>query len=549
MLNCGKIKCGKICYNYKFILLSRRTNMKKSIVFLTLCIAVILTFSNVSFAASKVVESPIIKTFVSGKQVKFNSVPITVNGEILITADELLVKLGVPNDSKHIIVDKNKKSLTIDNGKIKIKMITNSNKATVDKSSKTLNSAPIIYKNKFYIPVKSATQLLGMKFAWDDIEKSVYIQTVNYYNKVKAILDKAITTTKEVDKYIVDFSGASSLDKVTSVNKVDKNKMIMVSKAETVGHRPEPSNIDYYLVNNTWYQYYPLTEEERELIPDEEEWEKKFPSKTECQGWILQYDVSKFVISDILYCGLTIEDNLKDNTIKLKGNVYLHEDNVLINAIDYKVEPINTYSEICISKSNYLITKINLTYSEYQKKASKNKKLYSSSESYTYKDFNGDFSSDFDDNTLDEIKIALKETKIYLNEKDAEEAKINDLTLSVDKIFIDGAYKHPYKIKTTEGIMFIVIKNENDFNTFNELSENSKKVFINEIIQNNYGDYLGCETVLGITIYNSKGYTFMETSHEADFEKLTLNEFQSPSKFTIVVQDKKKNTFKDYNGE
>ncbi len=394
--------------------------MKKSIVFITICIAVILTFSNVSFAASKVVETPTIKTFVSGKQVKFNTVPISVKGEILISADELLAKLGVPNDSKHIIVGKNKKNLTIDNGKIKIKMTTNSNKATVDKTSKTLNSAPIIYKNKLYIPVKSSTQLLGMKFAWDNIEKSVYIQTVNDYNKVKAILDKAIKTTKKVDKYIVNYSNATSVNKFTSENKIDKNKMIDFSKCESSN-----INIDYYLVNNTLYRYYPL--ENREILPNEEEWVLKSFSKEQCQLWISQDDVSKFVISDILYCGLNIEDSEKDNTIKLKGNVYLNEGKAYLDMKGHKVEPIDAYSEIYINKSNYLITKINHTYSEYQKKASENKKLYTTTESYTYKDFNGDFSNDFSDKTLDEIKKALKETKIYLDEKDAEEANSLDI--------------------------------------------------------------------------------------------------------------------------
>lgn len=73
--------------------------MRKFVRYLLL-IAVVasLIFTNISFAATKVVEDPIVKTFVSGKQVKFNSVPITVNGEILLNAHELLVKLGVPNE-------------------------------------------------------------------------------------------------------------------------------------------------------------------------------------------------------------------------------------------------------------------------------------------------------------------------------------------------------------------------------------------------------------------------------------------------------------------
>ena len=520
--------------------------MKKGIILIILCVAAILNFSYISFAAVKVIESPIIKTFVSGKQVKFNSAIITVNGEILINANELLPKLGVPNDSKHIVVDKSKKNLTIINGKINIKMKINSNKAIVDKSTKVMNSTPIIYKDKFYIPVKSTSQLLGMKFAWDDREKSTYIQTADNYNKVKTIVNKAITTTKARNKYSVDYLITTSKDKYTSTNNVDKDKNIMVTKSVFESQILGTFGMNFYLFDNLNYTHYILTEEQKEKLPDEEEWQRSAYSNKQSYVWINQGDVSKFVISDILYCGLTIEDSVKENTIKLKGNVYLQQREEFLDKIDYNVEPISTYSEIHINKSKNLITKIYNKYSEYQKKPSTDKTFYSYEQTYEYKEFNGDFSGDYDDETLDDIKTALKETKIYASEKEAEEAKINDLSSGTDKIFIDGAYNNPYEIKTTEGIMFIIIKNENDFKTFNKLSDNSKKLFINKIIQDNYGDYMASETVFGMVTYNSKIYTLMATINKVAFEKLTLNEFKDGSQIIIVVQDKKNNTYSNY---
>lgn len=46
--------------------------------------------------------------------------------------------------------------------------------------------------------------------------------------------------------------------------------------------------------------------------------------------------------------------------------------------------------------------------------------------------------------------------------------------------------------------------------------------------------------------YNSKIYTLMATINKVAFEKLTLNEFKDGSQIIIVVQDKKNNTYSNY---
>lgn len=278
----------------------------------------------------------------------------------------------------------NKKKLIINYGKISIIMTANSNKVTVDKSNKWLNTYPTIYKDKYYIPVKSTVQLLGLKYACDNIEKSVYIQNENEYNKVKSILDKAINTTKAIDKYIVEHSFSYIANykenpffvKSSSVSKIDKNKMIMTQKGDSEDSIFGSDKDEYYLFNNYLYSKYSFNEK----------WNKELLSAKDYEEQIFQYDVSKLDVSEILYCGLIIEESIKDKTIKLKGNVY-----PFVNISDSEVEPVDTYIEISINKTNNLINKIIHTYNENVDSSDIGKYLCNINQSYVYKEFNGNF--------------------------------------------------------------------------------------------------------------------------------------------------------------
>lgn len=517
--------------------------MKRILRILLLTMFIISIYTDVSFAANLVVECPSIKIFVSGKQVKFKSVPITINGEILLNANELLVNLGIPDDNKHITVDKNKKKIVINSGNYSIKMTTNSAQATVDKSSKVLNTAPIVYKNKYYIPVKSTVQLLDKKFAWDVEQKSVYIQKVSDYNKVKSTLDKAIAATKATDKYIANhllnttsyYKDDPSVSKGQSVCKVDKNKMIMTINSYYEDSYFGQRTNQHYIFNSYLYSKY----------SNEEKWQQKeLLSKKDYGEWILNYDVSKFKISDILYCGLTIKENIKENSIILKGPVYLH-----VNKKEYNFEPVDMYLEFIINKSNNLINKITHNYSEYQDSNYSGRYLYTSKETFEYKEYNGAFIVEIPDESKMEFEDPKGKSDMNVAPfelSNEEESKIGDLSSSINKVAVDGAWKHPYNIDVTQAIMFIVIRNQNDFNTFSNLSDNAQKVFINQIVQDNYGEYIGCETVYGLVYFKGEIYTGIITGYSTAPENVRLEKYDEGFEITIIVQDKKNNSYKNY---
>lgn len=387
-----------------------------------------LGFSFYSYAAGGIVENANIKLFVGGQQVNFTSTLITVNGQILLNSEELLIKLGVPYDNKHIQMNKNKKILMFSNGKKQIKMTVNSTKAAVGKSSSVLNAAPVLYKNKYYIPAKSTAQLLDMKYAWDEVEKSVYIQKLNEYNKVKAVLDKAVAVSRAADKYMVEYSVESTADytenpvtsKASTLSKVDKKKMIMNIKSNDGAK-------EYYLSNNYLYSKYSF----RDL------WEKEFISEQEYKEWMLSYDISKFKINDILYCGLTIQENKKENTILLKGNVFLHVNKAVID-----FEPVATYLVIIINKSNYLINSITHTYNQYQYSDYFGRYLYSSSDTYRYLAYNGEFVVETPDESKMDIEggDSLQKEVSPITVSKSEVNKISGLSTRVKKVPVDDTF-------------------------------------------------------------------------------------------------------------
>ncbi|EMS73689.1 copper amine oxidase N-terminal domain-containing protein [Ruminiclostridium cellobioparum] len=373
--------------------------MKKIIAGLLSALLICLGVNSYSYAAVNIAESANVKVFVGGQRVRFSSNPIAVNGQILLNGKELLVKLGIPNDNKHIQLDKNQKNLIINTGKKQIKMTVDSTRAAVGKSSGVLNAAPVLYKNIYYIPAKSTAQLLDMKYAWDAEQKSVYIQKSSDYNRVKAVLDKAVAASKAAGRYEVEYSKESISDygdypvtgKASTVSKVDKEKMIMTIKGNgrDSANGSDTGISEYYLYNNYIYS--------KNFFKDR--WEKKLISEQEYRYWILNYDAGSFEISDILYCGLTIQENKKDNTILLKGNAFLHA-----NKEDYEFEPVDTYLEISINKNNHLINRITLTHSEYLDSDYFGRYLYSSSETYEYRNYNGNFAVETPDESQMEVE-------------------------------------------------------------------------------------------------------------------------------------------------
>jgi hypothetical protein len=81
-----------------------------------------MLFPNINYAAAKsnIEVSKNTRIIINGKITSYKYGPIILGNELLLPYDELLPKLGVTNDKKHIIWDSSKKSLTIYKDNLKI---------------------------------------------------------------------------------------------------------------------------------------------------------------------------------------------------------------------------------------------------------------------------------------------------------------------------------------------------------------------------------------------------------------------------------------------
>ncbi len=329
--------------------------MKKYIWVFILSISFVLILSNTTMAAIKISETPDLKFFIDCKQIKLKSIPIKVNNEILADSNEILIKLGIKADSKHIILDKSRKNLSIINGSSKINLVINSKKATIDKKEIKLDSSPILYKNKCYIPVKDISKILNFRVASDDISHSIFIRNQNDYNRVKDIIDKAFSSFNKNDKINVSNSNEQeytySKSNIVSTGTFNACTIDQANKLMNI-RKSHDDNIkdDVYLFNNSIYSQDLLT---NKFI-------KESLTTKAFEDYINGFIVSKLTLNDVAYCSLLIEENI--NYIKLSGKIYLNFDNDHIPFTN----PKSIYSYIEIRKSDNFIESFYRKYDEYR---------------------------------------------------------------------------------------------------------------------------------------------------------------------------------------
>ncbi len=165
----------------------------KKLVSAIICIMMVISIIQAPMAVnSGVQEKPNYRIYINSKLASLSSAPISVNNVILIESKDLLTMLGVQNYSKIFIWDKKKNNITVNAGKnIVINLTIGSKTAYKNKVKVQLSAAPVVYKNKVYLPVDSFAQFLNFKLAIDNVAKCVFIKSLSEYNKIKAILDSA----------------------------------------------------------------------------------------------------------------------------------------------------------------------------------------------------------------------------------------------------------------------------------------------------------------------------------------------------------------------
>ncbi len=301
----------------------KEIKMKKFLAVSFTLVLVMMCFTLSVFAADAITESPGVKVVIDGQIGAYPDTPITVNGRTLLPLRAILTNLGVQNDDQHIIWNGSESSVTVIKDSQKIYLKIGSGKAYVNGAEVLLDAAPVIYRNKTYIPARFVAQSLGKKVVWDPATTSVLIREEGEYNRIKEILEKSnaamdainncsikldvsANTAQEGLEVDLGMQFAGAIDKA-------KKKMHLNMKMSMIGIDMET---DSYYADNTVYTKNPFTEEwEKEILP-KAEYDKVFASKN---------SIDVLDATDVLCAGLKEVKSQNSNEILLRGDVFLGE--------------------------------------------------------------------------------------------------------------------------------------------------------------------------------------------------------------------------------
>lgn len=133
-----------------------------------------------------------VKIKIDGKYNDYSSKPVNIHGRILLPFREVLTNLGVQNDDEHIIWNGKDRSVTVIKDDIKISLKIDDNSAMVNGEEVIMDVAPLIHKDRTYIPTRFIAQSLGKKVLWDGDNEIVSICAQEEFYNIKNILEKTI---------------------------------------------------------------------------------------------------------------------------------------------------------------------------------------------------------------------------------------------------------------------------------------------------------------------------------------------------------------------
>lgn len=512
----------------------------KKILFLVLTIILTVGLFTVSNAAGAITERPDIKITIDGVTGSYSNTPIIVNGRTLLPLRELLTNLGVSNDDTHILWNGKDNSVTAIKDSTKVYLKVGATKAKINDKEATIEAAPVNYNGRVYIPARFAAEAFNKVVAWDGSAKRIYIRDKTEYNEVKILLDKAITVMNAVKRYKVNI--ASKTFYIDSEGKTDGSNISneQNDKEKMISYYSSPSG-DYGL-----YESYCANQSYYSKFSTESEWERNVLTAAEYNDYLTDYDPQNLINPrDVIYAALAIEKDEKKNLTYLKGDVYfLTKSAQDTPSSQSDIDNISdTYMEIVIDNSTGYITKIIVKDKCQMSPSGVEPYLADEDVTYTYSEINGNFTINLPSLITSNSKNTIIPVEIVLS--DAEKSIINQLKQSSTFVAVDGLYSNPYGLNNSQAILFNMLKDQAAFDSYNKLSDNAKIVFSNDNAQDREGEYLGCSEVHSIVIFNNKAYTEIITEYGTSSSTLNLIKYEGKS-MQIVIQDKEKNTYKDY---
>lgn len=158
--------------------------------------------SNIAFAEPIVYEKPDVQIIVEGDKLELGQeVPIIINSRTLVPLRKLLVGLGVPDNNENIQWIGDTREVKVVYNGTTINLAIDSTKGYINGKEYSLDSAPVIHRDRTYLPARFVGEALGYTISWDQYTPAVLVTSSKNMDKLTEILNDLNTAINDVDTY------------------------------------------------------------------------------------------------------------------------------------------------------------------------------------------------------------------------------------------------------------------------------------------------------------------------------------------------------------
>jgi len=243
----------------------------KKVLILLICL---FLCSNVALANPIVYEKPDVKIIVEGTALQLDAeVPIIVNSRTLVPLRKLLVGLGVPDNTENIQwIGETREVKVIYNG-VNIDLAIDSSKGYINGKEYILDSAPIIHRDRTYLPARFVGEALGYTISWDQYTPAVLVTSNKNMDKLTEILNDLNTAMDNVKSYelasVRNTDITSTYDgevenisyKTTNIERADMVKKIVYTENSYTDEFEQSFNFSYN-TEDAFYNCYKYIEDD-----------------------------------------------------------------------------------------------------------------------------------------------------------------------------------------------------------------------------------------------------------------------------------------------
>ena len=140
----------------------------------------------------KAIEKPLVRVVIDGTAGNYSDVPIEIKGRVLLPFREILTRLGVPNDDRHIVWNEEEQSVTVYDGANVMKLTIGSGAISLNGEVKSFDVAPYFYhaNNRTYVPVRAISEILDKYVMWEEATSTIFIRDKANYAETAELLAK-----------------------------------------------------------------------------------------------------------------------------------------------------------------------------------------------------------------------------------------------------------------------------------------------------------------------------------------------------------------------